>query len=138
MVERVPLAFLGHLLHSVRTGQHAFSHAHGMGVFDYLRKNADFSAVFNAMMTAGPTPSGSAIVEHYDFSDIRKIVDVGGGHGFTLATILVSNPPMHGVLYDLPEVVAGADQILDAGGSDVKLLVVVSLIRFLQARMLTF
>lgn len=66
-------------------------------------------------------------------------MDVGGGHGFTLATILVSNPPMHGVLYDLPEVVAGADQILhDAGGSDVKLLVVVSLIRFLQARMLTF
>jgi len=109
----------GHLLHSVRTGQHAFNHAHGMGVFDYLRKNADLSAVFNATMTTGSTRLGSGIVKYYDFSGIRKIVDVGGGHGFTLATILASNPTMHGVLYDLPDVVAGAGQILrDAGVSE--------------------
>jgi hypothetical protein len=109
----------GHLLHSVRTGQHAFNHAHGMGVFDYLRKNADLSAIFNATMTTGSTRLGSGIVKYYDFSGIRKIVDVGGGHGFTLATILASNPTLHGVLYDLPDVVAGAGQILgDAGVSE--------------------
>ena len=102
----------GHLLHSVRTGQHAFSHAHGMGLFDYLRKNADISAVFNAAMTAGSTRLGSAIVKHYDFFGIRRIVDVGGGHGFVLATILASNPSMRGVLYDLPDVVAGVGPML--------------------------
>ena len=102
----------GHLLHCVRTGQHAFSHAHGMGVFDYLGKNADLSAVFNATMTTGSTRVGSAIVKHYDFSGIRKIVDVGGGHGFILATVLASNATMRGVLYDLPHVVAGAGQII--------------------------
>ena len=103
----------GHLLHCVRTGQHAFSHAHGMGVFDYLGKNADLSAVFNATMTTGSTRVGSAIVKHYDFSGIRKIVDVGGGHGFILATVLASNATMRGVLYDLPHVVALHDCVHD-------------------------
>ena len=106
----------GHLLHSVRTGEHAFTRAHGMGLFEYLRENADLSAIFNATMTTSSSRLGSGIVKHYDFSGIRKIVDVGGGHGFTLATILAANPTMQGVLYDLPDVVAGASQILrDAG-----------------------
>ena len=41
------------LIHSVRTGQTAFDHTHGVGVFDYLRVQPDASAVFNAAMTAG-------------------------------------------------------------------------------------
>ena len=47
---------------------------------------------------------------------MRKIVDVGGGHGLTLAMILTANPTVHGVLYDLPDVVAGAGQNIDAAG----------------------
>ena len=105
-----------HLLHSVRTGETAFNHAHGLGVFDYLRENADVSAVFNAAMTSSSARSGSGIVERYDFSSVRKIVDVGGGHGFLLAAILRSNPTMRGILYDLPDVVAGAIQILEDTG----------------------
>lgn len=106
----------GHLLHSVRTGEHAFDHAHGMGVFDYLRKDAELSAVFNATMTTSSSRLGSALLKNYDFSGMRKIVDVGGGHGLTLATILTANPTVHGVLYDLPDVIAGAGQNIDAAG----------------------
>jgi O-methyltransferase domain/Dimerisation domain len=106
----------GHLLHSVRTGEHAFDHAHGMGVFDYLRKNTELSAVFNATMTTSSSRLGSALLQYYDFSSIRKIVDVGGGHGFTLAMILAANPTVHGLLYDLPDVVSGAGQIIEAEG----------------------
>jgi hypothetical protein len=42
-----------------------------MGVFEYLRENADLSAVFNAAMTTGSARLGSGIVTHYDFSGIR-------------------------------------------------------------------
>ena len=105
-----------HLLHSVRTGEPAFNHAHGMGVFDYLRKDAELSAVFNAAMTTNSSRLSSALLKDYDFSGIRKIVDVGGGHGMTLAKILSANPTVHGVLYDLPDVVAGAGQSIDAAG----------------------
>jgi hypothetical protein len=101
-----------HLIYSVRTGEPAFDHAHGMGVFDYLRADPDASAIFNTAMTNNSLRSGDGIVERYDFSGVRKIVDVGGGHGFLLATILRSNPSIRGVLFDLPDVVAGADQVI--------------------------
>ena len=106
----------GRLIHSVRTGETAFDHVHGMGVFEYFGKNAEASAVFNAAMTSNSARSGSGIVGRYDFSGLRKVVDVGGGHGFLLAMILKSNPTMRGVLFDLPDVVAGAGQILENSG----------------------
>jgi len=102
----------GHLIHSVRTGKPAFNHVYGTGVFEYLRDNPDASAVFNAAMTGNTARSGMGVVERYDFSSARSIVDVGGGQGFLLATILRSNPSVRGVLFDLPEVVAGADQVI--------------------------
>jgi O-methyltransferase domain/Dimerisation domain len=104
------------LMHSVRTGETAFDHVHGMGVFQYLEKNADLSAIFNETMTWSSSRSGTGIVEHYDFSGLRKVVDVGGGHGFFLATILKSYPTLRGVLFDLPNVVAGAGQNLKTFG----------------------
>jgi len=103
----------GRLIHSVRTGATAFHHVHGMGPFEYLRKDPQASAVFNSAMTSLSARSGAGIAERYDFSLLRKVVDVGGGHGFLLATILTANPTMRGVLFDLPDVVAGAGQVLE-------------------------
>jgi O-methyltransferase domain/Dimerisation domain len=103
----------GRLIQSARTGETAFDHVHGMGPFEYFRKNAEASAVFNSTMTSISARSGTGIVERYDFSGLRTVVDVGGGHGFLLATILRANPTMLGVLFDLPDVVAGAGQVLE-------------------------
>jgi hypothetical protein len=106
----------GRLIHSVRTGETAFDHVHGMGPFEYFRKNPEASAVFNSAMTSLSARSGTGIVERYDFSGLRKVVDVGGGHGLLLATILRANPTMRGVLFDLPDVVVGAGQVLENFG----------------------
>ena len=38
----------GHLLHTVRTGEIAFDHAHGAGLFDYLAGHPEVASVFNA------------------------------------------------------------------------------------------
>lgn len=103
----------GRLIHSVRTGETAFDHVHGMGPFEYFSKNPEASVIFNSTMTSMSARSGTGIVERYDFSGLRKVVDVGGGHGFLLATILSANPMMQGVLFDLPHVVAGAGQVLE-------------------------
>ena len=78
--------------------------------FSICEKNAELAAVFNATMTASSARSGTAVVERYNFSGLRKVVDVDGGHGFFLAAILKSNPTLRGVLFDLPDVVAGASQ----------------------------
>jgi hypothetical protein len=52
------------------------------------------------------------IVAGYDFTPYRTIVDVGGGHGRLLAAILGATPAARGVLFDQPQVVAGAEPLL--------------------------
>jgi TPP-dependent 2-oxoacid decarboxylase len=42
----------GALLDSVRTGQAAFHHVHGMGPFEYYHQHANAAACFNAAMTS--------------------------------------------------------------------------------------
>lgn len=58
----------------------------------------------------------AAVVAAYDFSPVRRLVDVGGGSGQLLAVILQKYPAMHGVVFDLPEAVAGAKALLEATG----------------------
>jgi hypothetical protein len=106
-----------HLIHTVRTGETAFDHTHGMGPFEYLGKNPAVSEVFNATMTTLAERSGDGVVERYDFSGIRTLVDVGGGHGYLLARVLKAHPAMRGVLFDLPHVVAGAGPALEKLGA---------------------
>ncbi len=104
----------GSLLHSVATGEPAFDHVHGAGLFSYLSRHPAAAAHFDALMTEQTTPWARAVVEAYDFSGIGTLVDVGGGYGALLAAILAAHPPMRGILYDLPHVIAAARPKLEA------------------------
>ncbi len=106
----------GQLLHCVRTGEIGFDHYHGMGLFDYLGAHPANAASFNRAMTSNTALSGTAITRAYDFSGVRRLVDIAGGHGLLLATILHADPAMRGVLFELPEVVAGAPAVLGEMG----------------------
>jgi ubiquinone/menaquinone biosynthesis C-methylase UbiE len=48
------------------------------------------------------------VVESYDFTGIETLVDIAGGHGRLLTTILKANPSLRGVLFDLPHVIESA------------------------------
>ena len=102
----------GSLLHSVQTGDTAFNAVYGEGAFDYLAKHADESAVFNEGMTGFSGQESELVTAAYDFSRFGTLVDVGGGHGHLLGTILKATPKLRGVVYDAPHVVAGAPALL--------------------------
>src|SRR5262245_35561838 len=104
------------LLHRVQTGGIAFDHLFGMGLFPYLAHHPDEAAIFDAAMTAFSTQTASAVVAAYDFSPFRTIVDVGGGHGTLLTAILQATPAARGILFDLPHVVEGAKEQIEAAG----------------------
>jgi hypothetical protein len=106
----------GELMHSITTGGPAQNHVHGMGSFEFFTKNAGAGAVFNRAMTSLSQAVVPAIVESYDFSAMRKLVDIAGGHGLLLAEILKANPHMQGVLFDLPSVIEGAGALLEKEG----------------------
>ena len=63
-------------------------------------------------MTSMSELAVASVTAAYDFSRYATIVDVGGGHGRLLASILVATPQARGILFDLPEVVAGAPAVL--------------------------
>lgn len=96
------------LAQSVQTGEIAFDHKYRHNVWEYYAENPARAAIFNESMTNVSEATNAAVIAAYDFSPIRKLVDVAGGHGSLLAGILTANPHLHGVLFDQPHVVDGA------------------------------
>lgn len=96
-----------HFTDCLRTGRDGVSQAYGKHVFDLLAERPEQSDTFQAAMTSGSTMAGKAVTAAYDFGGIKRLADVGGGHGMLLASILRRYPQMQGVLFDLPEIVAG-------------------------------
>ena len=106
----------GNMTHSVRTGAPAFTKTHGQPFYGYLQAHPRAAARFNAAMTGFSSHETAAILEAYDFSDVRNVVDIGGGHGALLAALLRAHPQMSGTLFDLPSVLAGAASVLGEMG----------------------
>ena len=106
----------GDLLHSVRTGGTAFERQFGTSYFAYLAEHPDANEVFNKAMTGWTAQLTGAVLDAYDFSLFKTVVDVGGSYGTLLAAILRSNPASRGILFDQPHVVATAGQQLAGAG----------------------
>ena len=98
------------LVHGVKTGEIPFFKAHGVPVFEYLEKHPESLKVFGETMTNVSSTENPAIAAAYKFTGIRTLVDVGGGNGSLLATILKANPKLNGVLFDQPSVTTRARQ----------------------------
>jgi len=107
---------MGQMLYSVQTGNAAWAHVHGSDVFDYMTDNPDHFEIFNRAMTDMTVSAAPAIVDAYDFSPFKTIVDIAGGQGYLLAQVLKANPGLRGVLFDAEQVIAGAGAILEKEG----------------------
>jgi O-methyltransferase domain/Dimerisation domain len=106
----------GDLLHSVETGETAFQHLFGTSIFDFNKQHPEHATSFHNMLTEWTASVAPTVASGYDFSSIDTLVDVGGGHGQMLVSILQVHPTLHGILFDLPYVVAGAPSLLEAAG----------------------
>lgn len=95
-------------LHSVQTGTPAVEKVTGQKAFDFLAGNHELSELFNDAMTSMSASVVPAVVQAYDFAGIDVLVDVAGGHGEVLTSVLQAHPAMRGVLFDLDHVIEGA------------------------------
>jgi hypothetical protein len=101
---------------TLKDGKPGVDHAFGKPLFDYLTANPDYSAIFNDAMTTLSVPAIAAALEAYDFSRYGTIVDVAGGHGEVLLSILKANPKAKGILAEVDHVVQGALPRIEAAG----------------------
>lgn len=98
----------GEILYSIETGQPASIKVHGMGDFEYLERHPEQGRIFDDAMTSRSAAIGPAAAAAYDFGRWGSLMDVGGGNGMLLASILKSHPKLQGVLADLPHVLERA------------------------------
>jgi hypothetical protein len=113
-----PLLFRAYaeMMHAVETGDPAIKKVTGKTVFENVAADPALAAIFNNAMSSFSASVAPAAMKVYDFSGIRTLVDVAGGHGQVLTTILRAHPAMHGILFELPHVVASAEPVVAASG----------------------
>ncbi|KAH9320060.1 hypothetical protein KI387_021829, partial [Taxus chinensis] len=101
-----------HLHESVIDGSYAFNQAHGMNLWKYLSINPEANRVFNEGMASHTRDVMASVVKMYDgFKSVNSLVDVAGGVGSALSTIIKEYPHINGINFDLPHVIASAPPI---------------------------
>ena len=106
----------GNLLYSMKTGETAFEYTFKMSFYDYLKQNSEAAVNFNEWMKETTREWLLPVLEAYDFSEVKTLVDVGGGIGTLTAVILNANPKMQAILFDREDVIVDANQVLEVAG----------------------
>jgi hypothetical protein len=109
----------GGLVESVRSGASVRELRTGQKGYAHIEDNPEAAAVFNRAMTELTRLAAGEIMRVYDFAPVRRLIDVGGGHGELLNRLLMAYPSMRGIVFDLPHAVGIAqERIAKAGLSD--------------------
>lgn len=104
------------LAHSVRTGKPGFDKALGVGMWEYMKAHPDEAALFGSAMGNLARQAHATAFSDYDLSGVRRLVDMGGGEGYLIATILPRYPQMRAAVFDEPYVVQGAARVFEQAG----------------------
>jgi hypothetical protein len=84
----------------IRTGEGNAVKLLGKKVFEYLEDNPEKNENYNKAMDNSSGMVALALLSAYDFSGIKTMVDVGGGHGILLNAILEKHHDIKGILFD--------------------------------------
>lgn len=104
------------LADSVRSGASARHRATGTDDFLHLDADRAAAALFNRAMGNLTHTLAASVATSHDFSRSEHIIDVGGGTGELLATVLVRHHHLRGTLFDLEHAVAAAAPVFAAHG----------------------
>ncbi|MFD0377390.1 methyltransferase [Streptomyces sp. NPDC127112] len=102
----------GHAHHAISTQSSGFEEAYGQPFYQYLGQDAAAARRFGLTMNAA-SMFFHQVPEVFDFSG-KHVVDVGGGGGHLLATILGAAPDARGTLLDQEHMLPKAREHLSA------------------------
>lgn len=103
---------------SVRAGTAVFERANGLPFWDYLRTHPDASSAFDAAMASSRKGPGASelVARSTDLDAVTQLVDVAGGTGRLLASLVARRPHLRGLLADQEHVVAKAPAVFEELG----------------------
>ena len=100
----------------LKTGEVPFEKSFGEDFYSYISKNSDAKRMFNSLMSLYSSIAIDSILNKYDFSGFKKIVDIGGGEGNIISRILEKNEDVRGVIFDLPHMLEDSKSYLESKG----------------------
>lgn len=106
----------GNLLYSIKTGESARKLVTGHEGYQHQEHDREAASIFNRAMVELTHLIAGEVVRAYDFAGARRLVDIGGGYGELLTTILAAYPSLRGILFDLPHAVGSAAERLSEAG----------------------
>jgi 2,7-dihydroxy-5-methyl-1-naphthoate 7-O-methyltransferase len=104
------------LLETVRTGEPAYSKLSGRSLWEDLNSDPSLAASFAGIMSTPTSQIISEVTVDYPWSGVDLVVDVGGGNGALLASILRAHPDLHGILLDSLATSSAAPQVMRRDG----------------------
>ena len=104
---------LAQMMYSIRTGEAAYPHVHGEGLWEQLAKDPVLMTSFDVQMTSHAREIGPALVENYDWHDVSRIADVGGGSGELLRIVLDSCRDKTGTILEFADAVQRAKDAMN-------------------------
>jgi hypothetical protein len=107
---------VGDLLYSVQTGDPAYDRLCGMAFHKAMEQDPEAAVIYDALLASATAQDAPALTAAYNYAGVHRVIDIGGGHGRFIAAILKANPHLQGVLFDRPEVVAGAQRVIESEG----------------------
>ena len=94
-----------HLSDMIRDGrQDGFVREFGLRIFDYMSQNPAYRDAFNYAMDSYSARTTKMVLEAlkgYDFTRIKSLCDIGGGHGHLICSILREHPHLQGIVLEL-------------------------------------
>src|SRR5579859_2218759 len=107
---------LSGLLQVARTGQPVYESMFGRTFWEDLEADPERKRAFEALVEVQLSVVVDEITTAYAWSDVRHVVDVGGGTGTVLAALLTKYPTLRGTLFDLPSTVETGRRNLTTAG----------------------
>ncbi|HJX84349.1 MAG TPA: methyltransferase [Candidatus Angelobacter sp.] len=106
---------------AIGTAATPFEHVFAEPLFSYLATRPVVAARFNDAMTGIAELLYPQIARALTWSNCHQVIDVGGGNGFLLSTLLSAHKHLRGTLFDLAPVVNQARAISRSADLDSRL-----------------
>lgn len=102
--------------HAIRTGENVFQREFGTDIWSFRSAHPDYSRLFDEAMQSYTLAVNQTVASNYPFDGLNWVIDVGGGNGALLLSVLERHPTMRGTVYELPHVAAQAREHIAAAG----------------------
>ncbi len=99
------------LAYAIKTGGSAMRHAYGQSIWEFIDERPKDSTMLNRGINEFSSLINPSLIQSYDFSGFKSLVDIGGGYGNFLRLLAENDPSFNAILFERPAVIEEAKEV---------------------------